>query len=640
MEATSEPAEPAAAAPAPPAKREAPDEAEGRHKRRRVDGEREERESSFTPEVAKAAAEAAAAAEGGSSAWLQVDGLKKYDTAGIVRKKLEKAGFEGARANKAVKKRWAFVRFGSPDDLERGWRYLETEMGLSVRLRDMSASSRPGGGARRGDGGKPKTVVEQLTPLHHKPYEEQLKEKEEGTRTALKKTVRQLRKLFRFMKEWNKARPDTFAALEPIMPAPHTESYRNKSDFTIGPGEDGSTLAVGFLLGSFNRGVEAVAPPDEVCIVPAAHAEVARRIAEGLVRPSDLPAYERSNHTGVWRRAMVRTSDTSKQMMVLVQVQGKDLEPAALDALRQRVKEFATSQLAEVGGFTLRSLFFQVWDGNNNAVPDGHPTELLSGEPCIEETVLGRRFLLSWGSFFQVNTPAAENLYRLAGDWALDGGAGAGTQKTVLLDVCCGTGTIGLTLADRFDQVAGFEIVESAVEDARKNAARNGVSNATYFLGPAEETLHKYLEELPSNVRPVAIVDPPRNGLHDGVLKALRRCTRLERIVYVSCNPNSMAADLVKLARPRGGKHSHLPFKGVRARPVDMFPHTAHCELVVSLERCTAAEAETFDDPNWAGKMARKAERYAANVAARMAAPSSSSSAAAAAAAPAEEASK
>eukprot|EP00753_Platysulcus_tardus_P007222 PLAT1495.2.p1 GENE.PLAT1495.2~~PLAT1495.2.p1 ORF type:complete len:222 (-),score=71.35 PLAT1495.2:79-744(-) len=209
---------------------------------------------------------------------------------------------------------------------------------------------------------------------------------------------------------------------------------------------------------------------------------------------------------------------------------------------------------------------------------------LLDGSATLEEEMLGLRFRISPSAFFQVNTPGAEVLFRKVAEWA-DIASGEG----VVVDVCCGTGTIGLSMAAHCSRVVGVEMVEAAVEDARFNAALNDISNATFVAGKAEDVLAGQLDAeaaaLPMGLT-VGVVDPPRGGLHPKVIKALRKCEPMKRLVYVSCNPTgSFVEDAVRLCLPKIGKVRGQPFRPVRAVPVDMFPHTKHCEMVVLFER-------------------------------------------------------
>ena len=252
---------------------------------------------------------------------------------------------------------------------------------------------------------------------------------------------------------------------------------------------------------------------------------------------------------------------------------------------------------------------------SNMAAADAHTSELVvengnTNKPMvIYEHMCGLKFSLSHSAFFQVNTAAAELLYALAGEWASPNG------KSLLLDVCCGTGTIGLTLASSVGKVVGLDIVEDAIRNAEMNSKLNDRDNCEWVAGKAEDTLDVVLRKYGKDVRTVfgntdeernkeveeeeeekkdkqeflyedvvAIVDPPRCGLHKRVLNALRKETRLRKIVYVSCNPESMAQNCVELCSL---KPAHLgpPFLPRKAMAVDLFPHTAHCEAVLVLER-------------------------------------------------------
>jgi 23S rRNA (uracil1939-C5)-methyltransferase len=197
------------------------------------------------------------------------------------------------------------------------------------------------------------------------------------------------------------------------------------------------------------------------------------------------------------------------------------------------------------------------------------PTELLWGDEAIEEELLGLRFRLRPNSFLQTNTKMAERLYELARDYA-----GLTGEETVW-DLYCGTGTLGLVLAPQALTVWGVEIVEEAVACAIENAELNNVVNAAFFAGNVGASVEELQER--GGDPDVVVVDPPRAGLAG---KALRRLGRIEapRIVYVSCNPTTLASDLKYLREEHG-------YQLKRARPIDMFPHTPHVETVALLER-------------------------------------------------------
>jgi len=204
------------------------------------------------------------------------------------------------------------------------------------------------------------------------------------------------------------------------------------------------------------------------------------------------------------------------------------------------------------------------------------PSLLLWGEEAIEEQILGLRFRLRPGAFLQTNTAMAERLYSLAREYA----ALTGTEN--VLDLYCGTGTVALALARDAAEMWGLEISEEAVACAIENAELNGIENARFFAGNVGQTLDELVER--SGKADVVVVDPPRAGLAG---KALRRTGALgaERIVYISCNPTTLASD-VQVLRDEFG------YELVRCRPVDMFPHTPHVESVSLLTRADAASED------------------------------------------------
>ncbi|XP_023182932.1 tRNA (uracil(54)-C(5))-methyltransferase homolog isoform X2 [Xiphophorus maculatus] len=218
-------------------------------------------------------------------------------------------------------------------------------------------------------------------------------------------------------------------------------------------------------------------------------------------------------------------------------------------------------------------------------------------EPCLlfhtgghwrEVTVLGFKFRISADAFFQVNQAAAQVLYNTVRDLCVPGGAQSKTGST-LLDVCCGTGAIGIISSPRVDRVIGVEIIEQAVRDAAHNAALNNVENCEFLPGKAEVVLPALMSQLSSAPGVLtAVVNPSRAGLHPKVVRALRNQDAIRRLVYVSCKPDGEAMRNFKelcCAPNQEKKLTGDAFSPTLAVPVDMFPHTPHCELVLLFER-------------------------------------------------------
>ncbi|NP_001412033.1 tRNA (uracil-5-)-methyltransferase homolog A isoform 7 [Mus musculus] len=209
---------------------------------------------------------------------------------------------------------------------------------------------------------------------------------------------------------------------------------------------------------------------------------------------------------------------------------------------------------------------------------EGLPLEHMAGDQCIQEDLLGLTFRISPHAFFQVNTPAAEVLYTVIQEWAqLDGGS-------TVLDVCCGTGTIGLALAPKVKRVVGIELCQEAVEDARMNALTNELSNVEFHCGRAEDLVPGLVSRLSSH-QLVAVLDPPRAGLHSKVILAIRKAENIKRLLYVSCNPRAAMGNFVDLCRAPSNRVKGTPFHPVKAVAVDLFPQTPHCEMLILFER-------------------------------------------------------
>lgn len=204
--------------------------------------------------------------------------------------------------------------------------------------------------------------------------------------------------------------------------------------------------------------------------------------------------------------------------------------------------------------------------------------------------MLGFKFRISADAFFQVNQVAAEVLYSAVRDLCVPQHSvqEKRTKVGTLLDVCCGTGAIGTTTSPRVDRVIGIELVEQAVEDAKHNAALNDVPNCEFIPGKAEVVLPGLMSQFGSRGPVAAVVNPSRAGLHHKVVRALRNQPDIRRLVFVSCKPDGEAMRNFRelcCAPDRQKKLIGEAFSPSLALPVDMFPHTAHCELVLLFER-------------------------------------------------------
>jgi 23S rRNA (uracil1939-C5)-methyltransferase len=337
--------------------------------------------------------------------------------------------------------------------------------------------------------------------------------------------------------------------LEPIVPAHDVFHYRNKLEYSFTQTPSGPAL--GFhKAGRWDEVLEI-----ERCWLTTVLGNGIRNAVRDWARAEHLDAYDQEHQTGYLRHLVVREGrNTGQALVMLVTAPGERFErDEFVDTLRR---------FPEV-----RSIHWAIND--TPAEVTSLPSTLLWGEEAIEEELLGLRFRIRPNAFLQTNTRMAERLYELARE------AAAVTREETVYDLYCGTGTIGLTLARDALTVWGVEVSEESVACAIENAELNGIANAAFFAGEVGRSL----EELAERAGPpdVVVVDPPRAGLSG---KAVRRIGRLEpkRLVYVSCNPTTLAANVKELAGDWG-----LELK--RVTPVDMFPHTPHVEAVALLTR-------------------------------------------------------
>ena len=322
----------------------------------------------------------------------------------------------------------------------------------------------------------------------------------------------------------------------------------NKVQFPVAPGRRGP--AVGYYR---PRSHDVLDVAD--CLLQPETVTALRLAFLGWMEDFHVPPYEETSRSGLIRHLYVRTNRAGEALCCVV-ANGSSLPHTheLVRRLRQAVPALA--------GVVLNQ---NTRDTNVILGPDYHT---LWGRDFLEETLCGMTFRLSVPSFFQINRAQTERLYAQALDFA-----GLTGTETVL-DLYCGIGTISLALAQRAAQVIGAEIVPQAIEDARANAARNGVDNVRFLCGDAGQTAAQLARE---GIRPQVIcVDPPRKGLAPEV-PAILAGMAPERIVYVSCDPATLARDVKRLAE--------LGYRTVRAQGVDLFPRTAHVETVAELVR-------------------------------------------------------
>ena len=341
--------------------------------------------------------------------------------------------------------------------------------------------------------------------------------------------------------------------MEPILGAPSRTRYRNKCQLPIGLSKNGE-MQMGFYAVNSHRIIDT-----HTCLLQP---EVFDRAAEAFrawQKLSGESIYDEAAHSGVLRHLYMRCGEKSGEVLVCIVANGAKLhgEDLLVKMLREAVPE-------------ITGIVVNINHERTNVVL-GRELRTLWGKPTIRDTLCRLEFEISPHAFYQVNRTQAEALYNKAAEYA--GLTGAET----LLDLYCGTGTIGLSMASRAKKLIGAEIIPSAVENARKNAAHNHVTNAEFLCGDAKDAARILYER---GERPdVIVIDPPRKGCDAAVITTIA-AMRPTRVVYVSCDPATLARDLKQFTAEN--------YNIEAVTPVDMFPGTAHVETVCLLSKLHA----------------------------------------------------
>ncbi|KAF3669667.1 putative 11S globulin subunit beta-like [Capsicum annuum] len=398
-------------------------------------------------------------------------------------------------------------------------------------------------------------------------YEAQLKAKEQ-----------QVHDLVVHVGKFSDQDPEFAGAMKPIVPCDIQFHYRNKMEFSFGPKgwvpaeqlQENSTDECGYALGLHAPGFFDKVLNVNKCLLQSDSAnEVLATVQECWRDPElGLSPWNVHSHSGFLKHLMLRSGrniETGLPELMVNFVTSSD----NTERLRPLVEKITTiPEVVSIVNNVNTSI------GNTSV---GEKEHTLYGKSTITETLRGLTFQISANSFFQTNTQQADILYKLIEDCAFLKGDGS----EIVLDLFCGTGTIGLTLAQRVKHVYGFEVVAQAVSDARQNATLNCINNATFIEGDLNKVDATFASNLPKP--DIVITDPNRPGMHIKLIKFLLKL-RASRIIYVSCNPATCARDLNYLCYgvPEQNMEGHYRLSSLQ--PVDMFPHTPHIECVCLLE--------------------------------------------------------
>ena len=334
-----------------------------------------------------------------------------------------------------------------------------------------------------------------------------------------------------------------------IIPSKNINGYRNKAMIPIGLDKNGEVI-----MGFYARHSHRIVPCESCRLSP----EIFNRISEdfyGFISHRPQTVYTPQNRGGI-RHLYLRYAESTGDVMVCIVAGKRHFEDDELlyNSLSEKYPQ-------------IKSIVVNVNPDDTNVIL-GKKCYTVCGEDCISDTLCGLRFDIAPRSFYQVNRSQAERLYGVARDYARL------TGDETLIDLYCGTGTIGLSMAKDCKSLVGVEIIPEAIENAKKNAARNGITNARFICADATVAAAKLKGE---GITPdVVIVDPPRKGLTPELIETISRM-HPDRVVYVSCDPATLARDLQQF--------ESLNYSVKEITPVDMFPRTAHCESVCLMSK-------------------------------------------------------
>ena len=325
-------------------------------------------------------------------------------------------------------------------------------------------------------------------------------------------------------------------------------NYRNKAQFPIGKEK---TVTIGFYAKGSHNIIET-----DTCLIQHSDNNGIIRTIRNFINEFKISIYDEKKHKGLIRHIVTRVGFHTGEIMITLVINGETIPH--LDELIGRLKDSNTNTV---------SIHLNINKNKTNVIL-GKENKLVYGKRYITDYIGDIKFEISPLSFFQVNPLQTKILYEKALEYAdLQG-------NEIVYDAYCGIGTISLFLAQKAKKVIGVEIVEEAIEDAKRNAKLNNIKNTEFYIGKAEEVIPRLYQQ--GQNADVVVLDPPRKGCDQKLLDTIIEM-KPKRVVYVSCNPSTLARDL-KYLEKNG-------YKTIEIQPVDMFPHTMHVESIVSLKK-------------------------------------------------------
>ncbi|KAM7537932.1 hypothetical protein Aperf_G00000069394 [Anoplocephala perfoliata] len=570
---------------------------------------------------------------------VEIGNVGKHVTISAIRKFLLAQGFDTSKV-KPSGQGFFFANFRSAEDRDKAVEKLNGLVfkGRPLRVKAAKPKADPLMLKRSLENGDDQTLPskkqksggspldssgDSVAPLSKVPYDpDQLREKQSSALSNLMRVRNIIKKVnkfkycdscleFGFMTQNGRFIGKQYC---PIIPSPVLKGYRNKAKFTVGFDVDGKGPIIGMRLGRYREGSTAVAYPtdaplfsestekvvasmqaclDTIYNQPHSHGENAdllNRVAE-RVRVYDLIA-----KSGHWLSLTVRESRLGDRL-IEIEIRRENLADVGIADVCSVIKQwFEPGGQGESVGVTSAVLISLKSISQQSGAFEEH---WIFGKKTITELCCSLKFEISRDAFFQVNTLAAEKLVENIRERCktILEKENKSTDNAILLDICCGAGVIGLCLANCFDKVIGIELVPSAVENAKRNADINGIKNAQFYAGRAEVLLKDLIRTLPQDKEIIAVLDPPRAGVHHGVIEAIRQCQRVRNLIFVACDLRASELNFEAFARPPSKKYVGAPFLPTAASCVDLFPQTPAIEAIISLKRLPAADCNHENEP-------------------------------------------
>ncbi|KAL5010621.1 hypothetical protein ScPMuIL_012926 [Solemya velum] len=465
---------------------------------------------------------------------------------------------------------------------------IRQQVGLKTVRRELStrvsftANNRYGRVMTTTEDNQYERLSDAVTPLHRKPYERQLKIKKHFMEKALRKAGNIIlhRRRAEFdsqMKSWVTENNGLICSLDTVRPSPVIYGYRNKVELSVGTSVTGEPNTVGLFVGKGSGAI--CVNPYHILSIREDHKEICK-VYQEFIRQTKLPSAtgDKFSYNNQWKYISMR-STVDNEVMVVIQFYPWLDQPELTEKAKYELAEFFQHGPGKLLDIT--SLYFQACR-MRYCSHEKSPYKLIKGDSNIYEKLLGKIFRISPDSFFQTNTRGAEILYATVQELS-----GVNSSTTVL-DLCCGTGTIGIVLADEAKSVIGVDIVQQAVDDAAVNSTINNLQNCSFEQAKVHKELWHILRrcQFTSDDDVIAILNPSRNGVKSKVVQSIRGCPSIKRLLYVSCKPyGNVLSNFLDLMIPECEKMGGEAFRLTRAKAVDMFPHTLHCELLALFER-------------------------------------------------------